>query len=217
MVLVFLPSDALSQHLLSYLGFSYLAFEVSLHGCSSKVQPLLLTLEERYLFTAAPPDLDRGVAPLGRRPWPRTWGCSSGPLLPCRSLALSVATPNLGWGVAPHGHASARSIASGLISQYYWESPQKPCTHVIEKHKAQCHAPGLSVTPVSPQLQPCPDAAAGPGSWAASPVTPGSSHPCPALCSSVSVTLGPQRQGAGEVPQGRVLFSMEKVVSLQTP
>ena len=55
------------------------------------------------------------------------------------------------------------------------------------------------------------------GSWAASPVTPGSSHPCPALCSSVSVTLGPQRQGAGEVPQGRVLFSMEKDVSLQTP
>ena len=38
---------------------------VSLHGCSSKVQPLLLTLDEGYLLTTAPPDLERGVAPLG--------------------------------------------------------------------------------------------------------------------------------------------------------
>ena len=38
---------------------------VSLHGCSSKVQPLLLTLDEGYLLTAAPPDLERGIAPLG--------------------------------------------------------------------------------------------------------------------------------------------------------
>ena len=41
MVSVCLPSDALSQQLLSYLGFSYLGREVSLHGCSSKAQPLL--------------------------------------------------------------------------------------------------------------------------------------------------------------------------------
>ena len=60
MVSVFLASDALSQHLPSYLGFSYLGRGVSLHGCSSKAQPLLLTLEEGYLFTAAPPDLERG-------------------------------------------------------------------------------------------------------------------------------------------------------------
>ena len=33
------------QHLPSYLGFSYLGHGVSLHKCSSKVQPLLLTLE----------------------------------------------------------------------------------------------------------------------------------------------------------------------------
>ena len=65
MVSVCLPSDALLQHLPSYLGFSYLGRGVSLHGCSSKVQPLLLTLDEGYLLTAAPPDLERGVAPLG--------------------------------------------------------------------------------------------------------------------------------------------------------
>ena len=64
MVSVFLPSDALSQHLPSYLGFSYLGRGVSLHGCSSKAQPLLLTLDERDLLTAAPPDLELGVAPL---------------------------------------------------------------------------------------------------------------------------------------------------------
>ena len=60
-----LPSDALLQHLPSYLGFSYLGRGVSLHGCSSKVQPLLLTLDEGYLLTTAPPDLECGVAPLG--------------------------------------------------------------------------------------------------------------------------------------------------------
>ena len=65
MVSVCLLSDALLQHLPSYLGFSYLGRGVSLHGSSSKVQPLLLTLNEGYLLTAAPPDLERGIAPLG--------------------------------------------------------------------------------------------------------------------------------------------------------
>ena len=64
MVSVCLPSDALLQYLPSYLGFSYLGHGVYLHGCSSKAQPLLLTLDEGYLLTAAPPDLERGVAPL---------------------------------------------------------------------------------------------------------------------------------------------------------
>ena len=30
-----------------------------------KVQPLLLTFDKGYLLTANPPDLERGVAPLG--------------------------------------------------------------------------------------------------------------------------------------------------------
>ena len=44
----------------TYLGFSYLGHGVSLHGCSSKAQPLRLTLKE-----VIPPDLECGVAPLG--------------------------------------------------------------------------------------------------------------------------------------------------------
>ena len=60
MVSVCLPSDALSKHLLSYLGFCYLGCGVSLHGYSSKAQPLLLILDK-----FAPTDLERGVAPLG--------------------------------------------------------------------------------------------------------------------------------------------------------
>ena len=64
MVSVYMPSDGLLQHLLSYLGFSYLGSGVSLHR-SSKAQPLLLTLDEGYLLTAAPPDLECGIAPLG--------------------------------------------------------------------------------------------------------------------------------------------------------
>ena len=60
-----LPSEALLQHLQSYLGFSYLGRGVSLQGCSSKVQPLLLTLDGGYLRTTTLPDLQRGIAPLG--------------------------------------------------------------------------------------------------------------------------------------------------------
>ena len=64
MVSVCLPSDALLENLPSYLCFSYLGRGVSLHGCSSKVQLLLLTLDEGYLLMATPPDLEHGVAPL---------------------------------------------------------------------------------------------------------------------------------------------------------
>ena len=84
MVSVCLPSDALSQHLWSYLGFSYLGRGVSLHGCSSKEQLLLLTLDEGYLLMAAPPDLEHGVAPL--------------------SPPAPVQVPLLGRGVAPLSH-----------------------------------------------------------------------------------------------------------------
>ena len=84
MVSVCLQSDALLQHLPSYLGFSYLGHGVSLQGYSSKVQPLLLTLDEGYLLTAALPDLQRGIVPLG-------------PPVPAQPQLL-------GHGVAPPGH-----------------------------------------------------------------------------------------------------------------
>ena len=53
MVSVCLSSDALLQHLPSYLGFSYLGREVSLHGCSSKAQLLFLTLGKVYSFISS--------------------------------------------------------------------------------------------------------------------------------------------------------------------
>ena len=59
MVSVCLPSDALLQHLPSHLSFSYLGRGLSLQGCSSKAQLLLLTLDK-----VTPPDLEHGVAPL---------------------------------------------------------------------------------------------------------------------------------------------------------
>ena len=65
MVPVCLPSDALLQHLPFYLGFSYLGRGVSLHSSFSKAQLMLLTLDKGYLLTAAPPDLEHGIAPLG--------------------------------------------------------------------------------------------------------------------------------------------------------
>ena len=91
MVSVCLPSDALLQHLPSYLCFSYLERGVSLHGCSSKAQPLLLTLDEGYLLTMAPPDLERGVAPLSP-PVPVQ------PLLLGRGVAPLSCRPDLGRG-----------------------------------------------------------------------------------------------------------------------
>ena len=90
MVSVCLPSDALLQHLPSYFGFSYLGHGLSLHGCSSKVQPLLLTLDKGYLLTAAVPDLQCGIAPLGT-PVP-----AQPPLL---RLLLPATGPGLGLGV----------------------------------------------------------------------------------------------------------------------
>ena len=142
-VSVCLPSDALLQHLPSYLGFSYLGHGVSLHGCSSKVQPLLLTLDEGYLLTTAPPDLQCGIAPLGppvptqprrgvgppgHRPWPRAWGCSSWPppltldlgsssqLFLCRrSLALSATALDLRHGVTPLGPRPSGMGSSQLL------------------------------------------------------------------------------------------------------
>ena len=95
------------------LGVVYLFSAVS-----AKVQPLLLTLDEGYLLTAALPDLQHGMAPLGppapaqppllgrgvgppgHRPWPRVWGGSSQPFLCRHSLALLAAVPDLRLGVA---------------------------------------------------------------------------------------------------------------------
>ena len=96
MVSVCLPSDGLLQHLPSYLGFSYLGRGVSLHGCSSKAQLLLLSLDEGYILPTSLPDLQRGIAPLGP-PAP-----AQPPLLG-RGLIFPAATPGLGHGVAPPG------------------------------------------------------------------------------------------------------------------
>ena len=107
MVSMCLPSDALLQHLPSYLGFSYLGRGVSLRGCFSKVHPMLLTLDEGYLLTAALPDFQRGIASLGppmpaqprcgvgspsHCPLPWAWGCSSWP--PPLALGLRA------WGIS---------------------------------------------------------------------------------------------------------------------
>ena len=98
MVSVCLSSDALLQHLASYLGFSYLGRGESLHGCSNKAQPLVLTLDEGYLLTATLLDLGRGVTPLAAAPDLGRWVSPLG--LP----------PDLGHGVAPLGHSCAIAV-----------------------------------------------------------------------------------------------------------
>ena len=79
------------------LGFLLPWIRVSFNGCSSKAQPLLLTLDEGYLLTAAPPDLERGVALfLALLHW---HSCGSLDVV----LLLSATSPDLGHEVAPLG------------------------------------------------------------------------------------------------------------------
>ena len=100
MVSVCLTSDALSQHLPSYLGFSYLRHGVFLYGGYSKAQPLLLTLDEGYLLTATLPDCQRGMAPLG-------------PPVPGQP-------PPLGRGIAPPGHCPGLGHGVDPPSRHFW-------------------------------------------------------------------------------------------------
>ena len=158
MVSVCLPSDALLQHLLSYLDFSYLGRGVSLHGCSSKVQPLLPTLDEGYLLIATPPDLERGIAPLGppvptqppllgrgvappgRHPWPQPLDSSSR-LPPLGHGILQASAPDLGRGVAPLGHtmcpvAAARTMCAVAAARAIKiKGPHQKFFNVINSHE----------------------------------------------------------------------------------
>ena len=96
-----------------------------------------LTLDEAYLLTTAPLDIDSGIAPLGppvptqppllgsgvaplsHCPWPRVWGSSSQPFLRHHSLALLATAPDLGRGVTPLGHSCAITA---------WHSQSLPLT-----------------------------------------------------------------------------------------
>ena len=90
-----LPSDApCNTYHLTWVSLT-LDVGVSLHGCSSKAQPLLLTLDEGYLLTATVLDLQCGIAPLGP-PAP-----AQPPLL---GLLLLAAGPGLRHEVASPGH-----------------------------------------------------------------------------------------------------------------
>ena len=93
MVSVSLLSDALLQHLPFYLGFSYLGPVVPLHGCSSKTQPLLLTLEKGYHLTTAPSDLELGIAPVGPPAPTQVPLLGDGAAPPGRSLGHGIGPP----------------------------------------------------------------------------------------------------------------------------
>ena len=119
MVSVCLLSDALLQHLPSYLGFSYLGRGVSLHGCSSKAQPLVLTLDVGYLLTATLPDLQCGIAPLG----PHV------PAQPRLRVTPLVAAPGLGRGGMGAWGSSSRppplTSDAGVQIDKCLETPEK--------------------------------------------------------------------------------------------
>ena len=129
MVSVCLPSDALLQHLPSLLGF-LLPWT---WGISSrllqKVQQLLLTLDKGCLFTAAPPDLEGEVAPLG-------------PPAPAQPLLL-------GHGVAPLGRLPSKSgkLSSGHRNgkgQFSFQ-PQRKAMPENAQTTAQLHSSHMLV------------------------------------------------------------------------
>ena len=101
----------LLQHLPSSLGFSYLGHGVSLHSCSSKVQPLLLTLDEWYLLTAAPPDIERGVTPL----------CPPAPMQPPLLELFHI-----------HRHILEQMQLPLLLEQWPPNGPSKECLQTWE-------------------------------------------------------------------------------------
>ena len=88
--------------------------------------PILWPLDAENWLIGKDPDAgkdwrreEKGTTENARRPWPQTWGSSSALLLRCRSLALWVATPDLGRGVTPHSHASVQSVAAGDLLIYW--------------------------------------------------------------------------------------------------
>ena len=119
MVSVCLPSDALLQHLLSYLSFSYLGCGVSLHGCS-----LPWTKGISLPSPSWPSTWDSSSRPscvhTATAPW--MWGCSSWPppLASGMGLLLLAATPGLGLGVAPPGRPWPRMQDSSSWSGHCW-------------------------------------------------------------------------------------------------
>ena len=86
--------------------------------CSSKAQPLLLTLDE-----VAPPDLERGVVPLGP-PAPSQW------LLLGRGVAPLGHHSDLGRGVAPLSHASVLMCVEGH-RKFCFISGGTPSFHIL--------------------------------------------------------------------------------------
>ena len=139
MVLACLPSDAPLQHILSYLGFSYLgcghlfmAAPAKRSSCSwpwiqaVSSQPQLLTLAVGYLLLAATPDL----------------GCLVSPL--CRSLRQYGA-------VAPRQSDFGTSSYLKLFWGYHLEDTVSlACLTVLQEHIA----PTL-IRPVSTAGVPC--------------------------------------------------------------
>ena len=124
MLSVCLPSDALSQGLPSYLGFSYLGHGVSLHGCSSKAKPLLLTLDVGYVLRTATPDLGRWVfslcrSQLLRHPTAASRSCAAA-AAHCSATVPSLAPTILpGFLLPPLDHQKSKRIpekASALLT-----------------------------------------------------------------------------------------------------
>ena len=148
MVSVCLPSDALSQCLLSALGFSYLGCGVSVHGCSSKAQPQLLTLDLGYLLTATTPNLGRRVTLHGHHSRPWTWGISCQPLLHC--APATPASPSVRF---------SRSVMSNSLLPMNHSMPGLPVHHQLpEFTQTHVRRVGDAIQPSHPLSSPSPPA-----------------------------------------------------------
>ena len=97
MVSVCLPSDALLQHLPSYLGFSYLGVGYLFTAAPAKHSCYSLRWTRGI---SLPPDVQRGRAPLG-------------PLAPAQPLLLGLLLPAAGPSLGLGGHEIKRHLLLG--------------------------------------------------------------------------------------------------------
>ena len=170
MVSVCLLSDALSQHLPFYFAFSHLGRGVSLHSCSSKVQPLLLTLDVRRYPSLAQTGGCKAATSGTRAPPAAHWGNDSvgpkSPLTQRRSWGWAFTSPL----ADARGPGGTRGPARGL------------------------HAPQPGAKAGSPSLGPHGQRLTG----TSTPFLPASSHSQQAMAVSMPCSLnicrGPQHR-----------------------
>ena len=142
MVSVCLPSDALSQHLLSYSGFSYLGRGVSLHGCSSKKTSISALLTNGKAFNCV--DHNKLWKILKEMGIPDHLTCLLRNLYAGQEATVRTGHETTNWFTIGKGVCQG-CILSPCLFKLYAEYIMRNA--VLKKHKLESRLPGeISIT-----------------------------------------------------------------------